>query len=60
LSYKVHRLSSQKEPKLISFRGKCPARSKTVLYEKPIKQINHFNYVGYTISDFGIEIWKRR
>jgi hypothetical protein len=43
---------STRKTKLIAFTGKHPVRSKIVIYDTPIEQVNHFNYVGCTISVF--------
>jgi hypothetical protein len=34
----------------MAFTGKHPSRSKIVIYDTPIGQVNHFNYLGCTIS----------
>jgi hypothetical protein len=41
-----------KKTKVMAFTGKHPVRSKIVIYDTRIEQINHFNYLGCTISIF--------
>jgi hypothetical protein len=36
----------------MAFTGKHSVRSKIVIYDTPIEQVNHFNYLGCTISIF--------
>jgi hypothetical protein len=43
---------STKKTKEMAFTGKHPVRSKIVIYDTPIEQVNHFNYKGCTIYIF--------
>jgi hypothetical protein len=41
---------STNETKTMAFKGKYPVRTKIIIEDKTLEQVNHFKYVGYDIT----------